>query len=109
MDDSLLVIEAEIISLEPKGFIIKVSNSETKEVFEAKSVREYAEFLINSVNNSKCYNYTVKWKPSPKARRRDIDLIGMQLGMMQQWMDEELKIEGEDLDDGDLKKAIKES
>jgi hypothetical protein len=36
-------------------------------------------------------NFVAKWLPSPNARRRDIDLVGMQLGMMQRWMEEEIK------------------
>ena len=92
MSRSLLKIEAEIISNDD-DFIIKVKNSETGETKELESVREYAEYLIDSVNNSLCDDFTAIWLPSPKAKRRDIDLIGMQLGMIQEWMDKELKID----------------
>ncbi len=95
MSQALLTIESEIISTD-SGFIIKIKNSETGEELEVDNVRDYAQYLIESVNNSKCDNFTVKWLPSPKAKRRDIDLIGMQLGMMQKWIDEELKIEPEE-------------
>ncbi len=102
---TLLTITAEIVSIEPKGFIIKIHNSETDETFEANSVREYAEYLIQSVNQSSKDNFVANWIPSPNARKYDIDLIGMQLGMMQEWMDKELSgIE----DDGDISEAIKE-
>ena len=88
---TLLQIDAEIIS-EDDGFIIKITNSETKEVVEVNSVRDYAQYLIESVNNSLCDDFVVNWLPSPKAKRYDIDLIGMQLGMMQEWMNREIKI-----------------
>jgi hypothetical protein len=103
-EGTLLTIEAEIISKEPEGFIIKVHNSETGKTFEAQSVREYAEFLVESVNSSVMDNFVAKWLPSPNARRRDIDLVGMQLGMMQQWMEEEIK---QDADD-ELKKDLED-
>ena len=95
MSQALLTISAEIISTD-SGFIIKIKNSETGEELEVDNVRDYAQYLIQSVNNSKCSSFKAKWLPSPKAKRRDIDLIGMQLGMMQKWMDEELKIDLED-------------
>ena len=95
-EGTLLTITAEIVSLEPGGFIIKIHNDETGETFEAKSTREYAEYLINSVNRSTMDNFRAVWLPSPSARRRDIDLIGMQLGMMQKWMEEELSQAQED-------------
>ena len=105
---SLLTVSAEIISQEPEGFIIKIHNDERNETFEAHSVREYAEYLIRSVNGSMRDNFTAVWKPSPKARRSDIDLIGMQLGMMQEWMEKELA-QGEEVEDeGGLKEALKE-
>ena len=89
---SLLKIDAEIVSNDD-GFIIKISNSETGEKIEVDSVRAYAEYLVESVNKSQCDDFVANWLPSPKANRRDIDLIGMQLGMMQEWMDKELKID----------------
>ncbi len=92
----LLKLTAEIISLEPEGFIIKVTNNEKDETVECHSTREYAEYIIDSVNTSKYDDFTAIWKPSPKARRIDIDMIGMQLGMMQEWMDKEMGIEGEE-------------
>ena len=92
---SLLTIEAEIESLDD-GFIIKTHNSETKESRNIESVREYAEYLVESVNSSLCDDFTAVWKKSPKAKRADIDLIGMQLGMMQEWMDEQLKTDQPD-------------
>ncbi len=90
-EGTLLTITAEIVSLEPEGFIIKIYNDETGETYEANSTREYAEYLINSVNRSTMDNFRAVWLPSPAARKRDIDLIGMQLGMMQKWMEEELE------------------
>lgn len=106
-EGSLLTISAKIISLEPSGFVIEVHNDETGETIRAESVREYAEFLIESVNSSSRDNFVATWLPSPDARRRDIDLIGMQLGMMQKWMEEELRQEDID-DDGGLMEALKE-
>ena len=100
---SLLTISAEIVSLDPEGFIIKVHNDETNETFEAQSVREYAEYLVQSVNRSTRDNFVAQWLPSPNARRYDIDLIGMQLGMMQEWMEKEL---AEVEDDGGLAEAM---
>ena len=105
---SLLTITAEIVSLDPEGFIIKVHNDETDETFEAQSVRDYAEFLIKSVNQSARDNFVAQWLPSPNARRYDIDLVGMQLGMMQDWMEKELMQEGELEDDGGLMEALRE-
>jgi len=105
---SLLTITAEIISQDPEGFIIKIHNDERNETFEATSVREYAEYLIRSVNGSMRDNFTAVWKPSPQARRADIDLIGMQLGMMDEWMQQELR-QGEEVeDDGGLMEALQE-
>ncbi len=95
-EGTLLTISAEIVSKEPEGFIIKVRNDETNEVLEAESVREYAEFLIKSVNSSLRDNFVATWLPSPDARKEDIDLIGMQLGMMEEWMNKEMGMEGED-------------
>jgi len=93
---SLLKLTAEIISQEPEGFVIKVKNSEKSETIECESTREYAEYIIDSVNTSRCDDFVAEWKPSPKARRVDIDMIGMQLGMMQEWMDKEMGIEGDE-------------
>jgi len=87
---ALLRIDAEIVS-QNDGFIIKIHNSETKEDLEVDNVRDYAEYLIASVNQSMCDDFAANWLPSPKAKKSDIDLIGMQLGMMQEWMDNELK------------------
>ncbi len=95
-EGSLLTITAEIVSLEPEGFVIKVRNDETNEAIVADSVREYAEFLIESVNKSTKDNFVAKWLPSPEARRSDIDLVGMQLGMMQEWMEKELGLDGDE-------------
>ena len=87
---TLLTIASEIFSVEPEGFEIHVSNDEKnqKEIFT--SVRDYAEYLIESVNASTKDNFVANWLPSPHARKVDIDMIGMQLGMMQEWMEEEL-------------------
>ncbi len=105
---SLLTVSAEIISQEPEGFIIRVKNDETGETVEAQSVREYAEFLIESVNRSARDNFVATWLPSPRARKRDIDLIGMQLGMMDRWMQEELRQAEAPEDDGGLMEALDE-
>jgi len=106
---SLLTVSAEIVSLDPEGFIIKIHNDERNETFEAKSVREYAEYLIRSVNGSTRDNFVAQWLPSPNARRADIDLIGMQLGMMQEWMEQEMR-QGSDHveDDGGLREVVEE-
>jgi O-succinylbenzoate synthase len=104
-EGTLLTITAEIISKEPKGFIIKIHNDETNESIEVSSTREYAQYLIESVNNSVMDNFVAKWLPSPNARRRDIDLIGMELGMMQEWMEKEL-MQDENIDDGGLIDAV---
>jgi hypothetical protein len=100
-EGTLLTITAEIISKEPKGFIIKIYNDEKQESIEVESTREYAEYLIESVNSSVMDNFVAKWLPSPNARRRDIDLIGMELGMMQEWMEKEL-MHHDNIDDGGL-------
>ena len=92
---ALLRIDAEIIS-DGDDFIIKITNSEKRESIEVDNVRDYAEYLIESVNNSLCDDFVANWLPSPKAKRAHIDLIGMQLGMMQEWMDKELKLDNED-------------
>jgi len=89
---ALLRIDAEIISNDD-GFVIKIKNSEKQETIEVDNVRDYAEYLIESVNSSLCDDFVANWLPSPKAKRRDIDLIGMQLGMIQEWMEKELKLD----------------
>ncbi len=89
---ALLRIDAKIESTDD-GFLIKISNSETGEKVEVDNVRDYAEYLVDSVNKSACDDFVANWLPSPNAKRADIDLIGMQLGMMQEWMDKELKLE----------------
>jgi len=89
MAERLLSIDAQIVSF-GDDFIIKVKNNETGELKEFVSVRDYGEYLIESVNASKCDNFAANWLPSPKAKREHIDLIGMQLGMMQEWMEKEL-------------------
>jgi O-succinylbenzoate synthase len=107
-EGTLLTITAEIISKEPKGFIIRIHNDEKQETVEVSSTREYAQYLIESVNTSVMDNFVAKWLPSPNARRRDIDLIGMELGMMQEWMEKEL-LQSDDIDDGGLIDAVKNS
>ncbi len=89
----LLKIDAKIVSNDDNTFRIKIKNSETEESIDVDSVRDYAEYLIKSVNSSSCDDFVANWLPSPDAKREHIDLIGMQLGMMQEWMDEELKQE----------------
>jgi len=89
---SLLKIDAKIIS-QVDDFIIEITNSEKKETIRVNNVRDYAEYLIESVNNSLCDDFAANWLPSPEAKREHIDLIGMQLGMMQEWMDKELKLD----------------
>jgi len=86
---TLLTIAAEIISKEPEGFEIRITNDEKDETRTVESVRDYVEYLIESVNESERDNFVATF-PSPKARRYDIDLVGMQLSMMQDWMNEEL-------------------
>jgi len=88
---ALLTLESEIFSHDD-GFTIEIKNSETGKSRVVNSVRDYAEYIIESVNSSLCDDFTIVWKKSPKANRRDIDLIGMQLGMMQEWMEKELKM-----------------
>jgi len=87
----LLEIDAEIISKDD-GFIIEITNSEKRESVRVNNVRDYAQYLIESVNTSLCDDFVANWLPSPQAKRADIDLIGMQLGMMQEWMEKEIKI-----------------
>ncbi len=87
---TLLTIAAEIISREPDGFEIRITNDESNETKTVQSVRDYAEYLLESVNASSRDNFVATWLPSPHARRYDIDLVGMELSMMQEWMDQEL-------------------
>jgi hypothetical protein len=87
---TLLKLTAEIFSVDPDGFVIKVDNDEKNETKTCNSAREYAEYIIESVNESQRDNFVAEWRPSPHARKVDIDMIGMQLGMMQEWMEEEL-------------------
>ncbi len=87
---TLLTISAEIFSRDPEGFEIHITNDERGETKIVEGVRDYAEYLIESVNESERDNFVANWLPSPHARKVDIDLIGMQLGMMQEWMDNEL-------------------
>jgi hypothetical protein len=87
---TLLKLTAEIYSIDPEGFVISVKNSETNTTKKCNTTREYAEYIIESVNDSHLDNFVAEWAPSPHARKVDIDMIGMQLGMMQEWMEEEL-------------------
>jgi len=89
-DGTLLRVSAEIISVEPEGFEIHVTNDEKDETKVFTTVRDYAEYLIESVNTSTRDNFIAPWLPSPNARRYDIDLVGMELSMMQEWMEKEL-------------------
>jgi hypothetical protein len=104
-EGTLLTITAEIISRDSGGFTIKIFNDERGESVEVGSTREYAEYLIESVNGSVMDNFVAKWLPSPDATRRDIDIVGMELGMMQKWMEEEL-MHQDDIDDGGLSDVI---
>ena len=89
-DGTLLTVSAEIFSVEPEGFEIHVTNNEKNEKKIFTTVRGYAEYLIESVNTSRKDNFVAPWLPSPHARRYDIDLVGMELSMMQEWMEKEL-------------------
>lgn len=89
-DGTLLTVSAEIFSVEPEGFEIHVTNDEKNEKKIFTSTRGYAEYLIESVDSSRRDNFIAPWLPSPHARRYDIDLIGMELSMMQEWMEKEL-------------------
>jgi hypothetical protein len=89
---SLLRVIAKIIS-EGDDFIIEIRNSERDETVRVDSVKDYAKYLIESVNTSKCDDFKVEWLPSPEAKREHIDLIGMQLGMMHQFMENELSFQ----------------
>jgi hypothetical protein len=91
-DRALLKIDAKIISHDD-GFTIEITNSEKRESVRVDNVRDYAEYLIDSVNTSLCDDFAANWLPSPEAKKSDIDLIGMQLGMMQEWMDKELNLD----------------
>ena len=90
----LLTVTAEIISNLDEGFLIKLYNDETDEATTVTSVDDYADYIINAANTSKCADFKAVWLPSPNAKRADIDLIGMQLGEVQSRFDKE--IEGQD-------------
>jgi len=51
-------------------------------------------------------NFIAKWLPSPNARKRDIDLVGMELGVIQEWMEKE-SVEQDETDDGGLLNVVK--
>ena len=87
---TLLTITAEIVSNEGDGFIIKLHNDETDETLSVNSVDEYADYIISSVNSSKCDDFKAVWLPSPNARRVDIDFIGMRLGQLEKRFEEEM-------------------
>jgi len=87
-----MTISAEIISNFKEGFIIKLYNDETDETISVNSVDEYADYIIQAVNTSMSDNFTAQWLPSPNARREDIDLIGMKLGMIDERMEKEINV-----------------
>ena len=89
-EGSLLTITAEIISNLNDGYIIKLYNDETDEATTVTNVDEYADYIISSVNDSKCADFKAVWLPSPNAKRADIDQIGIKLGEIQQRFDIEI-------------------
>ncbi len=90
-EGTTLTISAEIISNLNDGFIIKLYNDETDEAVSVTSVDEYADYIIAAVKDSKSENFTAQWLPSPNAKRADIDLVGMKLGMIQKRFDDEIE------------------
>ena len=90
IEGTLLTITAEIISNLNEGYIIKLYNDETDEATTVNNVDEYADYIISSVNNSKCADFKAVWVPSPNAKRADIDQIGIKLGEIQQRFDIEI-------------------
>ncbi len=62
--------------------------------------------MIESVDSSTMDNFIAKWLPSPNARKRDIDLVGMELGVIQEWMEKE-SVEQDETDDGGLLNVVK--
>jgi hypothetical protein len=93
IEGTLLTITAEIISNLNEGYIIKLYNDETDEATTVSNVDEYADYIISSVNNSKCADFKAVWVPSPNAKRADIDQIGIKLGEIQQRFDIEIGAE----------------
>jgi hypothetical protein len=93
IEGTLLTITAEIISNLNEGYIIKLYNDETDEATTVSNVDEYADYIISSVNNSKCADFKAVWVPSPNAKRADIDQIGITLGEIQQRFDIEIGAE----------------
>jgi hypothetical protein len=93
IEGTLLTITAEIISNLNEGYIIKLYNDETDEATTVSNVDEYADYIISSVNNSKCADFKAVWVPSPNAKRADIDQIGVKLGEIQQRFDIEIGAE----------------
>ena len=89
-EGTLLTITAEIISNLNDGYIIKLYNDETDEATTVTDVDAYADYIIGSVNNSKCADFKAVWVPSPNAKRADIDQIGIKLGEIQQRFDIEI-------------------
>jgi len=89
-EGTLLTITAEIISNLNDGYIIKLYNDETDEATTVTNVDEYADYIISSVNDSKCADFKAVWLPSPNAKRADIDQIGIKLGEIQQRFDIEI-------------------
>jgi len=87
---TLLTVTAEIISNLNEGYIIKLYNDETDEATTVTNVDEYADYIIRSVNNSKCADFKAVWVPSPNAKRADITQIGVKLGEIQQRFDVEI-------------------
>jgi len=90
-DGTMMTVTAEIVTLDENSFMIKLYNDETNEVASVGSVDEYADYIIVAVNKSGMDNFSAKWLPSPNASRKHIDLIGMQLGNIQQRFDEEIE------------------
>ena len=95
LDGTMLVVSAEIVTVDENVFMIKLYNDEINEMVTVWSVDEYADYLIHSINNSAMDNFSAKWLPSPNASRKHIDLIGMQLGNIQQKLDEGIATEQE--------------
>ena len=65
--DDVLIVEAEILPDGIGGWVIKATNKESGEERYCKTIKEYSDFLNESVLNSKKSHFQAVWNESLKA------------------------------------------
>ena len=66
-NESVLIVEAEILPNGLGGWVIKVVNKETNEERFCESIEEYSAFLNECVYSTEKDNFQAIWLESPQA------------------------------------------